>query len=510
MSLPIPQSRAYTLTIQTTISTLVGCSGMKAQKPFDFDGNAFIENRNILTISFFLLLSNIFFNGRYFRYGPVSSPNIFIERKTHHAPWLDGTSVKDRFRIDENRVNNFVDGTYTAATIANEYRAKGVDAPTVDNVHFIAQGVQTSFREKQLEPMLRVFYNRTAFQLPGDQRLRISLDTDLTFIREDHLDGQIRRQPPSNWRRNDIGIDFPFNYVKSADILRFPYAVLETKLQTHLGQEPPAWLTSLVESHLVHEVPRFSKYLHGACHFYRERLPLLPWWLSELNVDIRKPRAENIGLTRSRSFKPLIDGRYRRAMIEERERANQQAVVSSSQDNNNPSITDVEFDSQKATAAAASAKESWRYSTPSKREYSAVPIPVVEQPPTPPKSIEPTPPKTNSPLQPFLDNKWIARMRGGKNNNNEKSANNTPLGIPVAEDEPAGKRRVKVRVEPKVFFANERTFISWLQFCALLLTVALSLLNFGDQTARIIGGVFIAISAVVAIYALYRFEKRAW
>lgn len=483
---------------------------MKAQKPFDFDGNAFIENRNILTISFFLLLSNIFFNGRYFRYGPVSSPNIFIERKTHHAPWLDGTSVKDRFRIDENRVNNFVDGTYTAAIIANEYRAKGVDAPTVDNVHFIAQGVQTSFREKQLEPMLRVFYNRTAFQLPGDQRLRISLDTDLTFIREDHLDGQIRRQPPSNWRRNDIGIDFPFNYVKSADILRFPYAVLETKLQTHLGQEPPAWLTSLVESHLVHEVPRFSKYLHGACHFYRERLPLLPWWLSELNVDIRKPRAENIGLTRSRSFKPLIDGRYRRAMIEERERANQQAVVSSSQDNNNPSITDVEFDSQKATAAAASAKESWRYSTPSKREYSAVPVPVVEQPPTPPKSIEPTPPKTNSPLQPFLDNKWIARMRGGKNNNNEKSANNTPLGIPVAEDEPAGKRRVKVRVEPKVFFANERTFISWLQFCALLLTVALSLLNFGDQTARIIGGVFIAISAVVAIYALYRFEKRAW
>ncbi|KAI8985360.1 vacuolar transporter chaperone 1, partial [Pilobolus umbonatus] len=70
--------------------------------------------------------------------------------------------------------------------------------------------------------------------------------------------------------------------------------------------------------------------------------------------------------------------------------------------------------------------------------------------------------------------------------------------------------RVKVRVEPKTFFANERTFIAWLQFCALLLTVALNLLNFGDATGRIVGGVFIALSAAVAIYALYRFEKRAW
>ncbi|KAI8968416.1 VTC domain-containing protein [Mycotypha africana] len=262
-------------------------------------------------------------------YGPMNSTNIFIERKTHHASWLDGASVKDRFRVKENQVNNFMTGLYTAEQIVKELRQQQqpVDKNTIENVRFIAKGVQKSFRERRLEPMLRAFYNRTAFQLPGDQRLRISLDTDLTFIREDHLDGQWRRQPTYNWRRNDVGIDTPFSYVKESDILRFPYAVLETKLQTHLGQEPPSWLTSLIESHLVHEVPRFSKYLHGACHFYRERLPLLPWWLAELNVDIRKPRAENIGLTRSRSFKPLIDGKYRRAMIEEKERLNQQAVV---------------------------------------------------------------------------------------------------------------------------------------------------------------------------------------
>jgi SPX domain protein involved in polyphosphate accumulation len=35
---------------------------------------------------------------------------------------------------------------------------------------------------------MRTFYNRTAFQLPGDARVRISLDTELTMVREDNWD----------------------------------------------------------------------------------------------------------------------------------------------------------------------------------------------------------------------------------------------------------------------------------------------------------------------------------
>ncbi|KAG1141890.1 hypothetical protein G6F36_015637 [Rhizopus arrhizus] len=84
----------------------------------------------------------------------------------------------------------------------------------------------------------------------------------------------------------------------------------------------PEWLTKLLQSHLVHEGPRFSKYLHGASYLFRDRLPLLPWWLSEMEIDIRKPRATNFGLSRSKSFKPLVDGQYRRAMEAEHLRMN--------------------------------------------------------------------------------------------------------------------------------------------------------------------------------------------
>lgn len=118
--------------------------------------------------------------------------------------------------------------------------------------------------------MMRTFYNRTAFQLPGDARVRISFDTQLSLVREDNWDGQTRAA--DNWRRMDIGIDFPFDQLPKADKELFPYGVLEVKLQTQMGQEPPEWVRELVSSHLVEAVPKFSKFIHGQFTSLRARL----------------------------------------------------------------------------------------------------------------------------------------------------------------------------------------------------------------------------------------------
>ena len=103
--------------------------------------------------------------------------------------------------------------------------------------------------------VMRTFYNRTAFQLPGDARVRISLDTELTMVREDNWDGRSRAK--DHWRRMDIGIDHPFEQLAPEDKELFTYGVLEVKLQTQFGQEPPQWVTELVRSHLVEAVPKF-------------------------------------------------------------------------------------------------------------------------------------------------------------------------------------------------------------------------------------------------------------
>ncbi|KAJ2862659.1 GTPase regulator Nrf1 [Coemansia erecta] len=76
-------------------------------------------------------------------------------------------------------------------------------------------------------------------------------------------------------------------------------------------------------------------------------------------------------------------------------------------------------------------------------------------------------------------------------------------------DQPGKRIAVPVRVEPKVFFANERTFLSWLNFAIVLGSLALGLLNFGDRTGKIAGAAFTLIAMFVMVYALMLFQWRA-
>jgi len=66
-----------------------------------------------------------------------------------------------------------------------------------------------------------------------------------------------------------------------------------------------------------------------------------------------------------------------------------------------------------------------------------------------------------------------------------------------------------VRVEPKVFFANERTFLSWLNFTVVLAGLSIGLLNFGDKVGKISAGMFTLVAMAVMLYALVTYHWRA-
>jgi len=74
----------------------------------------------------------------------------------------------------------------------------------------------------------------------------------------------------------------------------------------------------------------------------------------------------------------------------------------------------------------------------------------------------------------------------------------------------ASKRiALPVRVEPKVFFANERTFLSWLHFTVVLGGLAVGLLNFGDKVGKISAAMFSIVAIGVMLYALATYHWRA-
>ncbi|RKP09460.1 SPX-domain-containing protein [Thamnocephalis sphaerospora] len=380
-------------------------------------------------------------------YGPTTNQEIFVERKTHCEDWTGETSVKQRFPIKEKHVNAFVRGEYTLDKTVAKLRAAGTrSAAEIDALEVLAQEVQTSIREKKLAPTMRSFYNRTAFQLPGSAAVRISLDTELTLVREDSLDGSSARAG-SNWRRTDIGTDYPFSQLPDGDVCRFPYAILEVKLQTQMGTEPPEWVTNLVQSHMVEEVPKFSKFIHGCATLLEPHVQLLPFWLPQMDKDIRKkPMLTHPAASIATRPTPLLGGNNSNGHRRTRSRA---SSVTSSRSQR----------SQHATGLTG--------------RLSAV------------------------------LGKVLGRGTGGPRRRRRSITQR------AAVSRSSKRVAVPVRVEPKVFFANERTFLSWVHFAIVLGSLALGLLNFGDDVGRTAGVLFTVIAMGILVYALYLYIWRS-
>ena len=71
-------------------------------------------------------------------------------------------------------------------------------------------------------------------------------------------------------------------------------------------------------------------------------------------------------------------------------------------------------------------------------------------------------------------------------------------------------RKVPVKVDPKVFFANERTFLAWLHMALILGGMAIAIITFsGDSASAIYGLVLLPVSIAFILYALSQYYVRA-
>ncbi|KAG2355899.1 VTC domain-containing protein [Suillus spraguei] len=124
-------------------------------------------------------------------YGDMNMKTIFTERKTHREDWTVEKFVKTRFPIKEHLVSPFLRGEYTMDAELQPLVDKGKKTQAeVDSTIQPPSEIRYRILTKQLHPVMRTFYNRTAFQLPGDPRVRILLDTELTMVREDNWGGR--------------------------------------------------------------------------------------------------------------------------------------------------------------------------------------------------------------------------------------------------------------------------------------------------------------------------------
>ncbi|KAL8436642.1 hypothetical protein ACSSS7_001572 [Eimeria intestinalis] len=230
---------------------------------------------------------------------------IFIERKTHHESWSGQSSTKERFVVPQRLVAPYmllqrsakellleasgfqppVPPCKSAVAVPTEVSSgeqpNGQEASAGANdavqeaaAAFIAKNkklkkaialgeeIQDEIAEHELQPMVR-----------------ISLDTNLCMVNE--YRPQRHDEASSNWCR------LADELLGKDEVVRFPYAILEVKVQQ---QPPPEWVESMLvlsdatcaslcpHSALVY---KFSKFQHGMAFLHREKINsgLLPHWL---------------------------------------------------------------------------------------------------------------------------------------------------------------------------------------------------------------------------------------
>ncbi|KAF9976605.1 vacuolar transporter chaperone [Actinomortierella ambigua] len=205
------------------------------------------------------------------------------------------TVFKHRFPIKAKHVPSLLRGEANVDKIVNQLRLQTHKSESeVQAFKDKTRAVQAQIQKRGLVPVVQTFFNRTAFQVPGDYRVRITLDTEVAMVREfnDHRCGCLKRgEACPHWRRTDIqAADYPFPFVKKDDLTLFPYAIMSIRTLTDDPHEDvPAWVDRIAQSHLVEMVPNFTKDQHAIATLYEYQAGLLPFWLSDMDRDIRKP-----------------------------------------------------------------------------------------------------------------------------------------------------------------------------------------------------------------------------
>lgn len=324
----------------------------------DFDlYNRFI---NYDPLSFFLRL-------RWF--GP-KAVNVICELKDCTANTVKSITIPEKYILD------FLNGKDIYNVIKN-------------NPKEVYEEIRNKINGMNLRPVLRTFFRRCIFEDSENSKVKINLDSNIVMIKET-TDQEFNTENLllSRWKRLDISHDWPFRNIRSSEIVRFPYSVIEIINESN---EDTDWIQDLLSHGRIEKVERFSKYIHGAGLLFPSSTTMPPWLPQTVYGDDSE-------------------------------------VVSRSKVEEN-----------------------------------------------------------------------VAYVQGESEMSYEMS--------PYSEDR--SKIAIPVRVEPKVFFANERTFLSWVQFAIFLGGIGTAMIGLGDARAYLCGVMLIGVAGVFAFYALYLFHYRA-
>ncbi|GAP87959.1 putative VTC domain-containing protein [Rosellinia necatrix] len=420
-------------------------------------------------------------------YGQLNEkPDIMLEQKVVYE---DGTSEEKRFNIKDKYTKQYLDGEYKMEKSIQKMERQRQQNDSIGLFKATAEDIQNFIVTNKLQPVMRANYTRTAFQKPADDRVRISIDTDIAFIREDTLDRDRPCRDPAEWHRTDIdnsNMTYPFKNINQSEVSRFPYAVLEIKSKEQEGRKRPRWIDDLIGSHLVYATPKFSKFVHGVASLFEDYVNNLPFWLSDLETDIRKDP--------------------HKAHEEEEQRRARQAEDALAVDN---------------LLGTSARRSSYRtgVGSPVAKSYLS------ERAASEARTSRMRPADESSEMAGEADDENVGAESGLRRGygtlssvfpgfslsryaQNKRQKEQLPKG--VTKPDVWLKNMGPLQIEPKVWLANERTFLKWQHICVLLGTLALGLYTAAGENlvAECMGIAYIVIAISAGLWGNMMLHRR--
>ncbi|KAG8924478.1 vacuolar transporter chaperone [Tulasnella sp. 408] len=434
-------------------------------------------------------------------YGDMAVKTIFVERKTHREDWTGEKSVKARFPIKEHNVNAFLRGEYTMDAEFQELVTKGKKTQAeVDNMIQLAQEVQYAVLTRKLQPVMRTFYNRTAFQLPGDARVPVPKFSKFIHGCATLIPNRVDLVP--FWLpQMDVDIRKPDTGAVTIQINRPTSATHSSATSASPLPESP-----------TEEGLEFGKYTEPLSEGEEDE---------DMGEAIAADEENRVGLDRGQASAAI---KYRQEQL-----ARQQAEASSSSTPQDDDPRKPFLKTRRASELAATGQRPRNLSID-----PLAPSSVFD------KTLQTKLQKESKRRVGFSDDTVVDEDADDEDEEGHRGEYEAPAPAPVGffgklkklfapepEEEPPtrpeveylrvnapeGKKiAVAVRIEPKVIFATERTFLKWLEITVLVGSIATTLLNFNDghDTSGLISASIFTLAALVAIlYTCIIFVRRA-
>lgn len=425
-------------------------------------------------------------------YGQLAdNPEIYFEKKIVQE---DDSSQEQRFTTKIKYVHSFLKGEYKLEKDVQKLKDRfGAESDQVKHLASTIEDMQDFVKSNGLQPVLRANYTRQAFQIPGDNRVRITLDTNLALIREDALDQERPCRDPEDWHRRDIddgGMEFPFEKIRKGEINRFPYAILEIRTK---GRKKYEWVAEVMNSHLVKPATRFSKFVHGVAQLFDDSVNTFPFWLSEVETDIRRDPHQAFEEEQERKAKVAEDEVAVGSLLKNTAspiNPNRLSGVGSPKSSRRPASRKATVDMTR-NARATTADKSGREIT-AHEDDSDADGPIASDA-RGFKSYLPT----------FSTSRYGMSKRADK------------VALPPGVREPSFwiKNEGPVKVEAKVWLANQRTFIKWQHVSILLASLSLGLYNAAgvdNNVARTLAIVYTILALFIAAWGwgIYMYRSK--